>query len=170
MAIDGGAAFQFTFVMSTDKPDPGQSGDDDTLAGNGGVATTQPEPAPPQGGGEAPHIRVALGRDLVALGFVIVLASLSLALLFLSTATEVAAAIAPVTTMVGTLIGTVFGVQAANQAQTAKATSSEDSRGRAVATALREGDLTPEERQQVIRGLSKVGDSTNNGNPTIEFF
>ncbi|MHA6523524.1 hypothetical protein [Tessaracoccus sp. G1721] len=159
----------FNSFMSIDTTPPGKAREEDATGGDGGALPPQ-QPEPSQPAGEAPHIRVALGRDLVALGFVIVLASLSLALLFLPTATEVAAAIAPVTTMVGTLIGTVFGVQAANQAQSAKATASEDSRGRAAATALREGDLTPEERQQVIRGLGKAGDSTGNGNPSIEFF
>jgi Na+/glutamate symporter len=59
--------------------------------------------------------RLEVGRDLVGLGFVTIVAVFVISIIFLSTAGDVATAIAPVTTLVGTLIGAVFGAQLGSQ-------------------------------------------------------
>ncbi|HYN50740.1 MAG TPA: hypothetical protein VES62_07425 [Thermoleophilaceae bacterium] len=59
--------------------------------------------------------RLEVGRDLVALGFVTIVAVFAISVAFLSGAGDIATAIAPVTTLVGTLIGAVFGAQLGSQ-------------------------------------------------------
>lgn len=109
-----------------------------------------------------------MGRDLVALGFVIVIAALGLALLFFRTAADVAAAIGPVTTLVGTLVGTIFGVQAATQGQTQ---ASQQSTAQALGLAVQAATLLPEDKQQeMLQAIRRSGNSTGNGNPSIEVF
>lgn len=60
-------------------------------------------------------LRMSLGRDLVALGFLLVLGVFVIAISFYAAANDVATAVGPVTTLVGTLIGTVFGAQVGSQ-------------------------------------------------------
>jgi hypothetical protein len=59
-----------------------------------------------------------LGRDLVAIGLIIVFSSFVISILFFGSAQDVVAVLAPITTLIGTLIGTIFGVQTATQAGT----------------------------------------------------
>ena len=88
------------------------------------VPTPLPAPSP---------WRLMVGRDLVALGFVVVVASIGLAIVFLAPdATAIATAIAPVLTLVGTLVGAVFGAEIGNQGRQAETEAKNEAQARAV--------------------------------------
>jgi hypothetical protein len=70
--------------------------------------------------------RLEVGRDLVALGFVTIVAVFAISVAFLSAAGDIATAIAPVTTLVGTLIGAVFGAQVGSQGKEKAETQRDD--------------------------------------------
>ena len=109
--------------------------------------------------GETSHTRILIGRDLVALAFLIVLCTFVVAVAFLDTAADIVAVVAPITTLVGTLIGTIFGVQVANQGRAAEASAQAESTrkiaGAAVAAAsLAPADMAPQLIRQVNAALS----------------
>lgn len=80
--------------------------------------------------------RLSVGRDLLALSFLLVLGVFVVAVAFYDTAQDVATVIGPITTLVGTLIGVVFGVQTANQGREREAQKQQTSTNVAVAAAL----------------------------------
>lgn len=122
-------------------------------------------------GADGSRLRLTLGRDLVALGFIVVVAALGMALLFFSTAADVAAAIAPVTTLVGTLIGTVFGVQAATQGQAGQTQAAQQTTTSALQLAVQAATLLPDGQQEaMLERIREASNSTANGNPSIEVF
>lgn len=81
-------------------------------------------------------LRMHLGRDLVALGFLLVLGVFVIAISFYAAATDVATAVGPVTTLVGTLIGTVFGAQIGSQGKAEAQASADANAKRAQEAAL----------------------------------
>lgn len=119
-------------------------------------------PAPP-----APPTpwQLMVGRDLVALGFVVVVASIGLAIVFLAPdATAIATAVAPVLTLVGTLVGAVFGAQIGNQGKQAETQAKNDAQARAIeAVAL----LDPATGVELVNSWRN---SSSRGNPTLEDF
>jgi hypothetical protein len=80
--------------------------------------------------------RLSVGRDLLGLALLTVLASLVLAIAFYRNAADVATVVAPVTTLVGTLIGAMFGVQAATQGNAQQAAQQQQTAQLAVGAAL----------------------------------
>jgi hypothetical protein len=123
----------------------------------------KPEPKPkpkvkPTTSPDRDGMRIRYGRDLVALGLVIVFATFVIAILFYGSAQDVIAVVAPVTTLVGTLVGTIFGVQSATQATA-------EQQKTAVASARLAADaavlVDPDKAEQ----LYEQWNSTTNGNP-----
>lgn len=148
--------------LITDPPVPSDPG-------QGVPSKPQDPPAGPGPQADEPQLRVALGRDLVALGFIVVLAALGIAVLFFRTAADVAAAIGPITTMIGTLVGTVFGTQTAarNQAAQTQAAAQPDIQS---LLALRAATLLPEAQQAQMLDEIQRQSSTRRAAPTIEVF
>ena len=72
-------------------------------------------------------LRLKVGRDLIGLGFLLVLAVTVVSVAFFDTAAEVSTVVGPVTTLVGTLVGTIFGVQATSQAQAVQSSQQQQS-------------------------------------------
>lgn len=148
-------------------PDPSTSVEE-SVKGGPKSATKKP---PGEITADEPRLRLTLGRDLVALLFTVVIASVALALLFFRTSGEVVAVIAPVTTMVGTLVGTIFGVQASAQGGAAQAQASQQTTAQAVGLAVQAATLLPPDKQaEMLDALHRTGNSTSNGNPSIEVF
>lgn len=132
-------------------------------------ADASPKISTPESQADEPRLRMTLGRDLVALGFIVVIAALAMALLLFPTAAEVAAAIGPVTTLVGTLVGTVFGVQAATQGQAAQAQASNQSSSQALSLAVQAATLLQpgDQQETMLRSLQRYTEPTK-ASPTIE--
>jgi len=106
-----------------------------------------------------------VGRDLVALGFIVVVATVALAILFLAPdATAIATAVAPVTTLIGTLIGAVFGVELGNRGREQESVARDEAQQKAVEAAAL---LSPEAGRELVRTWR---DSSPRGNPTLEDF
>ncbi len=110
-------------------------------------------------------LRLKVGRDLIGLGFLLVLAVTVVSVAFFDTAAEVSTVVGPVTTLVGTLVGTIFGVQATTQAQAVQGAQQQQSNVTTVAAALvNPGD--PEALRQFGEILRRSqGDSSPDGNP-----
>jgi hypothetical protein len=130
-------------------------------------APATPPSGPPTNAGPdvVGGLRLTLGRDLVALGFLIVFASLALAMVFFRTAADVTSVVAPIVTMVGTLVGTVFGVQVAAQSSAAQATGSTGG-GTGTGTT---GESPPSDGAAGLGGTTS-GNSSSRGNPRLEDF
>jgi hypothetical protein len=131
-------------------------------------------PPPPGGPGGKQHRkpprsrdsanRLSVGRDLLGLAFLLVLASFVVAIAFFSTAKDVVTVMGPITTLVGTLIGTMFGVQTANQGRDEQTAQQQHTTKLAVASALVQPGS--EEAKTLVARL--MDDSSPRGNPTWE--
>jgi hypothetical protein len=108
--------------------------------------------------------KLTTGRDLVALGFLLVAAVFVVAIAFLSAATDIATVVAPVTTLVGTLIGAVFGVQVGNEGRERESIARRGAETRAAQAAAL---VEPERGERLVEMWR---DSTANGNPGEEAF
>ena len=99
-------------------------------------------------------LRLKVGRDLIGLGFLLVLAVTVVSVAFFDTAAEVSTVVGPVTTLVGTLVGTIFGVQATSQAQAVQSAQQQQSNVTTVAAALVNPGDTEALRQfsEIVRG------------------
>lgn len=126
---------------------------------------TDPKPDAPSPLAPPSPWRLMVGRDLVALGFVVVVASTGLAIVFLAPdATAIATAIAPVLTLVGTLVGAVFGAEIGNQGRQAETQAKNEAQARAVeAVAL----LDPADGVRLVKSWRN---SSPRGNPSLEDF
>lgn len=99
-------------------------------------------------------LRMNLGRDLVALGFLLVLGVFVIAISFYAAANDVATAVGPVTTLVGTLIGTVFGAQVGSQGKAEAQATAEMHAKRAQQAALLVG---PDEAERLLERWDDEG-------------
>jgi hypothetical protein len=75
------------------------------------------EPVATKQGTALDQLRAERGLWVIIGGMVTIFASFLAALLLLDTASQIVAAMAPVTTVVGTLVGTYFGLQSGSQGQ-----------------------------------------------------
>lgn len=105
-----------------------------------------------------------VGRDLVALGFLLVAAVFVVAVAFLTAATDIATVVGPVTTLVGTLVGAVFGVQVGNAGRQQDAAS----RDRAQTRAAEAAALVEPARGEML--LRRWDSSSGNPDPRPEDF
>lgn len=115
------------------------------------------------GGGGYSDMRLMLSRDLIALGFVMVLGVFALAVAFLTPA-EVAGAIGPITTLVGTLVGLAFGAQVGQQGKQAET----EARKNAEILAAEAVAALPSDAAQPL--VARWRNSTLQGNPRPEDF
>lgn len=121
--------------------------------------------APPHQASDDSPLRLLMGRDLIALGFLLVLASLALAVAFFDTATDVATAIGPVTTLVGSLLGAVFGIQVGSQGREKES----EGKAKAAQRTAEAAALLPTPAGRALVKMWKTEDS-GSGNPTLEDF
>ena len=124
---------------------------------------TEP-PADPQPARVPSRFQLMIGRDLVALGFLLVAAVFVVAIAFLGAATDIATVVAPVTTLVGTLIGAVFGVQVGNEGRERESIARRGAETRAAQAAAL---VEPERGERLVEMWRN---STANGNPGEEAF
>lgn len=103
-----------------------------------------------------------IGRDLVALGFLLVAAVFVVAMAFLTAASDIATVVAPVTTLVGTLVGAMFGVQVGNEGRERESIARQGAETRASQAAL----LVEPDRGERLATMWE--NSTANGNPALE--
>jgi|GEM_PF-5838695 len=152
-------------------PEQPRPADEPGLAEPRGAATAdkraEDEKAPPEKVEDKAHahessLRLVVGRDLVALGFVLILAAFALAVAFFRTATDVATVLAPVTTLVGSLIGAMFGVQAGNQARAQESHARDQAEQR---TAEAVAKMDPAVAEPLVKEWARRRDS-GIGNPT----
>lgn len=107
--------------------------------------------------------RLFVARDLIALGFVLILATATVVVVFLPAA-EVINVMSPIVAMVGTLIGAAFGVQAGSQGRAEEAAGRAEANEKAVEAAA----LLDPARGEIL--LERWRDSSPRGNPPQESF
>lgn len=133
-----------------------------TPAGPPSDATAPTVVPSPAAGTTADNRRLSVGRDLLGLALLTVIAALVISVAFYRNAADVATIVAPITTLVGTLIGAMFGVQAATQANAQQSAQQQETAKLAVGAALVEPG-SPQAADLVTRLL---GNSSTNVNPT----